>query len=183
MCDMPSTPLRQAPHDFRVEADPHDNKKGPLPDKPNIDLADVRVHQRTYEPNRRCVYLELLRYQVLGSGWQDRQRNRPAQQALRDLSNRAVAADGNHSGGGGGQPPGNGRCVSSSRRSVDASLMPRRREAFQDLLEGRCRSATARRRIHNEMILTCHADLPQHGGRNLILEPRTVSRDCQETRP
>ena len=38
--------------------------------KPNIDLADVRVHQRTYEPNRRCVYLELLRYQVLGSGWQ-----------------------------------------------------------------------------------------------------------------
>ncbi len=168
MCDMPLPPLRQVPHDVRVEADPDDNKKDPLPDKSNVDLADVRIQQRTDESNRRCVDLELLRYEVLGSGWQDCEGDSPAQQALRHLSDRAIAADRNH-GGGGGQPSGNSRRVSRSGRSVDASLMPRRRKAFQSLLEGHCRSSTARRWIHNEMILTCHSGLPQDGGRTLIL--------------
>ncbi len=92
MCYVPAASPRQASHDFRVEADPDDNKKDPLPDKSNVDLANVRVHQRADESNRRCVDLELLRYKVLGPGWQDCQGNSPAQQALRHLSDGAVAS-------------------------------------------------------------------------------------------
>jgi len=142
MCDMPLPPLRQAPHDFGVEADPDDNQKDPLPDKSNVDLTDIRLQQHTNEPNRRCVDLELLRYEVLGSCGQDRERDSSAQQAFRHLADRAIAADRNH-GSGSGQPSGNSRRVSRSHRSVNTCLMPRRRKAFQGLLEGRRHPSTA----------------------------------------
>ena len=163
MCDMPLAPSRQVPNHFRIETDPDDDKEDPLPDKSNIDLANVRVQQRTDESNRRCVDLELLRHEILGSGRQDRQGDSPAQQALRYFSDGAIAPDRNH-GGGGGQTPGDGRCVSRARRGVDTSSLPSRREAFQSLPEGSFDFSTARGRIHNEMILTCHSNLPRHGG-------------------